>query len=122
MNKQTIKHMAWALVPVLLLTFSACKDNKKDDPAPAKTLNKTSLTNNKIWYNKGGTISHDFNVGGLYGGSGEWRWVRNSDTMEIKMTSSGNFVKWKFNWNTDTDMECEWIGNGPAELFKSSAW
>ena len=42
--------------------------------------------------------------------------------MEIKRTASGSFVKWKFNWSTDTEMECEWIGNGPAELFESTEW
>jgi hypothetical protein len=124
-KKLNLKTLAWAIVPALLIGFSACGDDDTPPPTnttPAKTLNKTTLTNNKEWYNQGGTIGHSFKTGGQYGGSGEWRWVNNSDTMEIKMTASGSFVKWKFNWNTDTEMECEWIGNGPARLFKSTEW
>ena len=123
MNKQTIKNIVWALVPALIVGFSSCGDDKKEDPAPAaKTLNKTSLTNNKTWYNKGNTITHPFKSGGVYGATGTWNWVRNSDTMEISAISGDPKVKWKFNWNTDTEMECEWIGNGPARAFKTTKW
>jgi hypothetical protein len=124
-KKLNLKTLVWAIVPALLIGFSACGDDDTPPPStttPTKTLNKTTLTNNKTWYDKGSFIVHDFKNGGLYGVDGQWRWVNNSDTMEIKMMASGSFVKWKFNWNTDTEMECEWIGNGPAELFKSTEW
>ena len=123
MNKQSIKNIVWALVPALIVGFSSCSDDKKEDPAPAaKTLNKTTLTNNKTWYSKGGSTSHPFKTGGVYGVNGTWNWVRNSDTMEISAIAGDPKAKWKFNWNTDTDMECEWIGNGPAEAFKTTKW
>ncbi len=122
MNK-TIKQTAWALLPALLIGFTACKDKTDDTKTePAKTLNKTTLTNNKTWYNKGGTISHPFKSGGVYGANGTWKWVNNSDTMEIVYIQGDPKVKWKFNWNTDTDMECEWIGNGTARAFKTTQW
>jgi hypothetical protein len=123
MTKQmTFKSLAWALVAGLTISFGACKKESTTPAETPKTLNKTTLTNNKTWYNQGGSISHPFKSGGVFNVDGAWRWVNNSDTMEIKRTAGGNFVKWKFNWNTETEMECEWIGNGGAELFKSSAW
>jgi hypothetical protein len=125
MNKRTIKQTVWALLPALIIGFTACGDDDTPPPTnttPTKTLNKTTLTNNKEWYNQGGTIVQIFKSNGVFNVDGQWRWVNNSDTMEIKRMASGNFVKWKFNWNTDTEMECEWIGNGPAELFKSTEW
>lgn len=122
MNK-TIKQIAMALVPTLIMGLSSCKDKTEDNNTqPTKSLNKTSLTNNKTWYNKGGTIVQIFQSDGTFSADGEWRWVGNSDTMEIKRSSSGSFVKWKFKWNSDSEMECEWIGNGPSELYKTSRW
>ena len=124
-KKLNFKTLAWAIVPALLIGFSACGDDDTPPPStttPTKTLNKTTLTNNTRWYNQGGTIVQIFKSNGVFNVDGQWRWVNNSDTMEIKRTASGPFAKWKFNWNTDTEMECEWIGNGPAELFKSTEW
>jgi hypothetical protein len=124
-KKLNLKTLVWAIVPALLIGFSACGDDDTPPPTnttPAKTLNKTTLTNNTRWYNQGGTIVQIFKSNGVFNVDGQWRWVNNSDTMEIKRMASGSFVKWKFNWNTDTEMECEWIGNGPAELFKSTEW
>ena len=124
MNK-TIKQIAMALVPTLIMGLSSCKDKTDDNNTqPTKTLNKTSLTNNKSWYNKGGTINHVFKSNGDYGSAnqGNWRWVNNSDTMEIDYDNSNTYVKWKMNWNTDTEMECEWIGNGGARTFKTTQW
>ena len=126
MKKASIKNIVWAIVPALVIGFTACKD--KDDTTPTttttttKTLNKTSLTNNKTWYDKGSFTVHKFKSGGVYGTNGSWNWVNNSDTMEIIYIQGDPKVKWKFNWNTDTEMEFEWIVNGPAELFKSTEW
>jgi hypothetical protein len=125
-KKLNIKTLVWAIVPALLIGFSACGDDDTPPPStttPAKTLNKTTLTNNKKWQNVqtgGPTITHYFKNDGIYGSAnlGKWRWVNNSDTMEIDNSGSNNYVKWKINWNNDTEMECEWIGNGPARLFK----
>jgi hypothetical protein len=124
-KKLNLKTLVWAIVPALLIGFSACGDDDTPPPStttPTKTLNKATLTNNKEWYDKGSFIVHKFKSDGVYGSSGTWKWVNNSDTMEIVYIQGDPKVKWKFNWNTDTEMECEWIGNGPAELFKSTAW
>ncbi len=122
MNIKTLKFPIWALVPVILIAFTSCKKKTTTtDPAPAKTLNKATLTPKK-WYNSGSTIIHDFKSGGVYGATGEWKWVGTSDTMEIKQNTASGFVKWKIWWNTNNEMTCEWIGNGGQRLFKDKAW
>ncbi len=92
MIKKAIISFTWVLVQALILVFSACKGKKTE---PLKALNKNTLAPKK-WYNQGSTILHDFKPGGVYGATGEWKWTNNSDTMEIKQSSSsGGFVKWK---------------------------
>ena len=123
MTKQmTFKSLAWALVAGLTISFGACKKESTTPSETPKTLNKATLTNNKIWYNQGSSIIHKLNSNGTYGTVGKWRWVNTSDTMEIDDDNTNVYVKWKFNWNTDTEMECEWIGSGGNRTFKSSAW
>jgi hypothetical protein len=123
MTKQmTLKSLAWALVAVLTISFGACKKESTTPAETPKTLNKTTLTNNKTWYNQGSTIVHILNSNGTYGTVGKWRWVNNSDTMEIDDDNTNVYVKWKFYYNTDTEMKCRWINNDQDIVFKSSAW
>lgn len=121
--KKNITYILCVLTITSVIGLISCiDDNENDNNQPVYGLNKESLTNNKTWYNKGGTIVQIFQSDGTFSADGEWRWVGNSDTMEIKRSSSGSFVKWKFKWNSDSEMECEWIGNGPSELYKTSRW
>ncbi|MDI1234093.1 MAG: hypothetical protein PSX81_07420 [bacterium] len=123
MTKQlTFKSLAWALVAGLTISIGACKKETTTPAETPKTLNKTTLTNNKTWYNQGGTISHPFKAGGVYGVDGSWRWVNNSDTMEIDDDGNNVFLKWKFYYNTDTEMKCKWINNNQDIDFKSTPW
>ncbi|MDP2174454.1 MAG: hypothetical protein Q8K70_00945 [Bacteroidota bacterium] len=130
MNKKTIKQTAWALLPALIIGFTACGDKDETTPTttptPTKTLNKTSLTNNKKWYNQGSTIQHDFKPDGKYKSSGTWRWINNSDTMETIGSLGGTPLKWRFIWNTETEAQCERITTGgqPSNgfLMKTSEW
>ena len=103
-----------------LWLLAACQSTTPTETP--KTLNKASLTNNKTWYNQGGTISHPFKAGGVYGVDGSWNWVNNSDTMEISYISGDPKVKWKFYYNTDTEMKCKWINNNQDIDFKSTPW
>ncbi|MES2616315.1 MAG: hypothetical protein V4613_00465 [Bacteroidota bacterium] len=121
MNQSILKNLVLALVPVLILSFSACKAKTDDPVTPAKTLNKTTLTP-KTWYNKGGSIVHTFKAGGVYGGDGTWKWVNNSDTMEIVMIKDDEPTYWKVYWNTDHEMSCEKAETGGAILYKDAAW
>lgn len=126
MNTLTIKKMAMALVPVLLLTFSSCINKTINNPPPAKTLDKASLTNNKTWYSNGDKLVLEFKSNGVYLEEGTWRWINNSDTMEIKAYANSNPVKYKFFWNTETDMECQYIlsdGKGYTRYYmKPFSW
>lgn len=112
------KHLLMAM-PVIIMAFAACK--KDSDSDAAKTLNKTTLTT-KAWYNKGGTIIHDFRPKGIYSNTGTWKWVGNSDTLEIVPSSGGFKTYWKMYWNTDTEMSCQKTGTPSAELYKSQLW
>lgn len=108
------------LALALVSTFTACK--KDDDSSSAKTLNKTTLTNNTTWYNQGGSIIHIFKSNGVYSNSGTWAWKNGSDTMEIATVAGGAKTYWKIYWNTSTEMNCQRVGTGSAELYKSQLW
>jgi hypothetical protein len=128
-KKLNLKTLVWAIVPALLIGFSACGDDEPTPPStttPTKTLNKTTLTNNKVWWNKGSGIKHDFKPDGKYKSSGTWRWINNSDTMEIIGTLGDQPQKYRFAWNTETELECERIsGTGQGSglfLMKTTEW
>jgi hypothetical protein len=123
MTKQmTFKSLAWALVAGLTISFGACKKETTTPAETPKTLNKTTLTNNKTWYNQGSTIVHPFKSNGTYATTGTWKWVNNSDTLSIIMYSGDTETFWKVYYNTDTEMSCEKAGAGAAVLYKTSAW
>ncbi|MDP2175295.1 MAG: hypothetical protein Q8K70_05220 [Bacteroidota bacterium] len=130
MKKVNIKNIAWALLPALIIGFTACGDKDETTPTttptPTKTLNKTSLTNNKKWYNQGSTIQHDFKPDGKYFSGGTWRWINNTDTMETIGSLGGTPLKWRFEWNSETELECERIsGTGQGSglfLMKTTEW
>lgn len=105
---------------VIFLNMTSCKKTDSDSEA-AKTLNKATLTT-KAWYNKGGTIIHDFRAKNIYSNSGTWYWKNNSDTLEIVTSSGGPKTYWKIYWNTDKEMNCERVGTGKAELYKDQLW
>jgi hypothetical protein len=130
MKSFNFKTLAWALLPALIIGFTACGDKDETTPTttptPTKTLNKTSLTNNKKWYNKGSQIQHDFKPDGKYKTAGTWRWLNNTDTMETIGSLGGTPLKWLFLWNTETELECRRIGSsgnmeGPM-LMKTTEW
>jgi hypothetical protein len=128
MHKQSTTTFLQILVPVLLFAFIACK---KEDPAtnnnqnqnPVKELNKTTFTPKK-WQTQGGSTTHDFKTGGVYGAkNGTWMW-RNlkSDTMLIVTQSGFPETQWKFYWNTDHEMEGENLSNHILQKFRDTAW
>jgi hypothetical protein len=129
-KKLTLKQLSWALLPALIIGFTACGDKDETTPSrtptPTKTLNKTSLTNNKKWYNKGSGIQHYFKSDGKYFTGGTWRWINNSDTMEIIGTIGDPALKYRFAWNSETELECERIslaGQGQGLfLMKTTEW
>lgn len=110
------------IILIIIIGFTSCKDSTTTpDPEPTKTLNKTTLLD-KIWYNQGGSIKHEFKTNGTYRFDGTWNWVNNSDTMEIVITSGDPKTYWKIYWNTETEMSCEKVGSGGALLYKDQPW
>jgi PPE-repeat protein len=115
------KSISLLLVVMATATFLfSCKKSDSDSDGP-KTLNKSTLTT-KSWYNQGGTIIHQFKTGGYYANTGTWKWVNNSDTMEIVTVSGGFKTYWKFYWNTDHEMSCQKVGTSSSELYKDQLW
>jgi hypothetical protein len=121
MNKKTIRTAGLALVAAIFTALSACKDKTDAEPGQARTLNKSTLTT-KTWYNQGSTIIHEFKANGVYGFDGSWKWLNNSDTLEIVMISGYPRTYWKVYWNTDHEMSCEKAGAGAPVLYKDQAW
>jgi hypothetical protein len=120
MNKKYSRTLLLCLLATSLV-FAACK---KKEEEPAKTLNKAIITNNKFWHNKGSSVVHYFRSDGVYTSSGTWKWVNNSDTMEILPTSQSAKSYWKFFWSTDHEMQCQRVSGSTvaAELYKDAAW
>jgi hypothetical protein len=42
--------------------------------------------------------------------------------MEIATVAGGAKTYWKIYWNTSTEMNCQRVGTGSAELYKSQLW
>ncbi len=121
MNTFLRRTLFYGFLTVLSLQLEACKKDKDADAT--KTLNKSTLTSNKTWYNQGSSIIHIFKSNGVYTNTGTWKWVNNSDTMEIVTVNGGFKTYWKMNWNTDHEMNCKRIGSGTSdELYKDQGW
>jgi|LauGreDrversion4_2_1035121.scaffolds.fasta_scaffold61926_2 hypothetical protein len=109
-----------AVTAFVLLAGSMVSCKKSSEDSAAKTLNKSTLTS-KAWYNQGGSIIHDFRGNNVYSNTGTWRWVNNSDTLEIVPSAGGFKTYWKMNWNTDHEMNCRKVGSAD-ELYKDQFW
>lgn len=94
---------------MLTLALVNCKDKSSDDPTPAKTLNKSLLTN-KYWKCTSPAISHYFRSDGKYclpdgvSEAGTWLWLNNSDSLETNEPLFGKTV-WHVDYCTDTEMQ-----------------
>jgi hypothetical protein len=124
MNRIVKKNIIVVLSLATVLGYS-CKDEPTKDPEPAKTLNKELLLNKK-WYAKSGH-AHIFNSDGVYGssptGGGSWKWLNNSDSMEIIEYTGAVKKIWYFNYCTEHEMECK-LGKYSVgwALYKDEKW
>ncbi len=105
---------------VLTLALVNCKDESTDDPTPAKTLNKSLLTN-KYW--SSGLFSHYFRSDGNYCGKdgkiviGTWNWVNNSDTLAVDYSGITDDELWQVEYITETEMKATIVGDKSYEIF-----
>ena len=114
--------MVFGLIVSTLGYLSSCKkENNNDTTNAPKTLDKSKLYDKK-WYNKGSTAMHDIKSSGVYGSSGNWKWINNSDTMEIVYFSGASAVLWKFYWSSDKEMACNIVGDNSEILYKDAPW
>ena len=98
-------------ITLLALNFALvnCKDNSTTDPEPAKTLNKSLMTD-KYWVSS--QTSFYFRSDGKYCGPdgikefGTWQWLNNSDSLEIIKTSSGRIV-WYVKYCTEKELSAK---------------
>ncbi len=105
----------------LTLALVNCKDKSTEDPAPAKTLNK-SLMVNKYWKTTTGVpLDHYFRSDGNICSSdgqmvfGTWAWLNNSDSLEKVYTSSGRSV-WYAEYCTDTELKMK-VSKGDWKIY-----
>ena len=117
-----MKHNLKITLMYLILTLAVSCKKKTDPVEDPKTLTK-SLLYDKLWYNKGGTMDHIFNSNGkYYNNLGTWQWLNNSDSMEVKITSSGQRFVWYFEWNTEHEFSAKPSKTSAYILFKDQQW
>ncbi|MFM9946136.1 MAG: hypothetical protein ACKVQB_12980 [Bacteroidia bacterium] len=118
--------MSKKLITIILVAFSLylvnCKDKGTDDPEPAKTLNKSLMTN-KYWKTTTGTpLDHYFRSDGMYTSQdgqivvGTWKWLNNSDSLEVDMSVTGKVV-WHAKYCTETELSMRLSGDTYWYIF-----
>jgi hypothetical protein len=116
------KVVAISLV-ALTLALVNCKDKTDDTTEPAKTLNKSLITN-KYWKTTSGIVlSHYFRSDGKYclpdgiNVEGTWNWINNSDTMLIDEPAISGKVKWIAEYCTETELKMKVSGGLDWYIF-----
>jgi hypothetical protein len=118
-----LKSTLLLLTAALAITMYSCSKEEDTTETP-KTLDKSKLYDKK-WYSqniKGDYILHHIKSNGTYGGDGSWRWINNSDTMEIIPSEGLTPEKYIFHWCTDKEMSCNHVGASNTWLFKDAPW
>ena len=123
--KKTIFTLTLVLGLSTVLFTSCGTDETPVTPATAaKTLDKTKLVD-KEWYGEGkSTYSHKFQSGGKYRDlNGTWKWLNDSDSMEVLITPDDSPITVYFSYCTETEMALKTGSSTATEVvFKSSSW
>ena len=101
----------------------SCSKEETTTETP-KTLDKSKLYDKRWWSKEinGEANDHYIKTNGVYGSDGSWKWINNSDTMEIIYWEGQSPVKWKFHWSSDREMSCNIVGAANTVLFKDAPW
>ncbi len=122
--KQLIKKSVFSFLVLGLAFTYACKEKTTTDPTPTKTLNK-ELLYKKVWYAQSGH-KHEFLDNGVYKSGGTWKWLNNSDSMEIKSSEFASEKIWYFKSCSEHEMECTLGSAAKAinawDLYKDTPW
>jgi hypothetical protein len=108
------------LTAALAITMYSCSKEEDTTETP-KTLDKSKLYDKK-WYSESQLYTHEIKSTGVYGSDGSWKWINNSDTMEIIYWEGQSPVKWKFHWSSDREMSCNIVCAANTVLFKDAPW
>lgn len=115
--------MSKKIIAIALIALSHalvnCKDNSTTDPEPAKTLNKSLITD-KYWSDgsSGFYLRKDGKSCGTDGVDvfGTWQWLNNSDSLEIIDFGTGTEI-WYIKYCTEAEMSAKLGFRGSYLLF-----
>ena len=126
--KKTIFTLTLVLgLSTVLFTSCGTDEGPGTTPTPTtttKTLDKSKLVE-KEWFGEGKlTYSHKFQSGGKYRDlNGSWKWLNDSDSMEVLITPDDSPIIVYFSYCTDTEMALKTGSSTATEVvFKSGAW
>ena len=106
MNNKISKKMNKTVLVVLGLTLGAFVSSCGGDEGevtPSRTVNKALLTD-KDW-NRNGSTWFVFHADGKYNREGTWKWLNNSDSMEVINSRSVRSVLY-FDYIVANEMKC----------------
>jgi len=118
-----LKSTLLLLTAAISITMFSCSKEETTTETP-KTLDKSKLYDKKWWSQniKGDYILHHIKSDGTYSLSGSWKWINNSDTMEIIGADGLSPYKFVFHWCTTNEMSGNRVGAANTVLFKDAPW
>jgi hypothetical protein len=125
--KKTIFTLTLVLgLSTVLFTSCGTDEGPGTTPTPTtttKTLDKSKLVD-KGWYVEGSSSPrHTFHSDGKHGSlGGSWKWLNDSDSMEIIQTAGDIPAVVYFEFATDTEMSMKTGASGSYRLFKDQTW
>lgn len=105
------------------ITMFSCSKEETTTETP-KTLDKTKLYDKK-WYSQliqGSRVFLDIKSNGTFSLDGSWKWLNNSDTMEIIPGDGLTPYNFVFHWSTTNEMSGNRVGDASPILFKDAPW
>ena len=124
MKVQTkLKSTLLLLTAALAITMYSCSKEETTTETP-KTLDKTKIYDKK-WYSKdiqGTRNTIHAKSDGTYSLSGSWKWINNSDTMEIIPGDGLTPYNFVFHWCTSNELSGNRVGDANPILFKDAPW
>jgi hypothetical protein len=118
-----LKSTILLLTAAISITMFSCSKEETNTETP-KTLDKSKLYDKK-WYSKeiqGTRSTIHAKSDGTYSISGSWKWINNSDTMEIIPGDGLTPYNFVFHWCTTNEMSGNRVGAANTVLFKDAPW
>ena len=118
-----LKSTLLLLTAAISITMFSCSKEETTTETP-KTLDKSKLYDKK-WYSKeiqGSRYYHHIKSDGTYSLDGSWKWINNSDTMEIIPGDGLTPFKFVFHWCTTNELSGNRDGDAAPVLMKDAPW